>query len=263
MTDDPGGTREARRGLISGLVVVAIYAAMAAWSGSLSPLARGPLLDGLAPVNYRWVSPPPELESTNQRPSAGRFDLPLREGGVGTQVLFTSDSQVTVVIDEGSIGPAPNQRSVELVVAPVDPTALAPPGGELAFFGNAYRVGATYRPSGDRARDFDRPIQAILVYPATSTLHANTHELLYSHDGETWEPLETTDSPGQQQAEAKVPGPGYVVVAGVPAPPSPSSSGATTDGASGTPPLAVALLVGAGVVLVIGLGLLIRGRSSR
>lgn len=260
MTDDPG---EARRALISGIVFVAIYAALAAWSGSLSPLARGPLLDGLAPVNYRWVSPPPELESTNQRPSAGRYDLALRVGGVGTQVLFTPDSQFTVVIDEGSIGPAPGQRSVELVLEPVDPSALAPAGGELEFFGNAYRVGATYRPSGDRARAFDQPIQAIQVYPATSTLHANTHEMLYSRDGESWESLETTDSPGQQQANAMVPGPGYVVVAGVPAPPpSPSSSGAPADGASGMPPLAVALLVAAGVVLVIGLGLLIRSRAQ-
>ena len=270
MNDDPGSihgsgaspaNRDARRALIVGLVVVAGYAGLAAWSGSLSPLARGPLLDGTAPVNYRWVTPPPELGSTNQEPSSGRFDLPLQESGVGTQVLFTGDSQVTVVIDEGSIGPAPDQRSVELVVEPVDPSGLAPPGGELAFFGNAYRVGATYRPSGDQVRDFDRPIQAILVYPATSTLHANTHEMLFSHDGETWEPLETTDFTGPQQAEAKVPGPGYVVVAGVPAPPSPSSSGAQADGASGTPPLAVALLVAAGVVLVIGLGLLIRSRA--
>ena len=57
----------------------------------------------------------------------------------------------------------------------------------------------------------------ILVYPATSTLHANTHEMLFSRDGESWEALETTDSPGQQQAEAEVPGLGYVVIAGVPA----------------------------------------------
>lgn len=271
MNDDPGSihgsgaspaNRDARRALICGLAVVAIYAALAAWSGSLSPLARGPLLDGLAPVNYRWVSPPPELESTNQLPGAGRFDLPLRDGGVGTQVLFTPDNQVTVVIDEGSIGPAPGQRSVVLVVEPVDPAELAPAGGELEFFGNAYRVGATYRPSGEEARAFDPPIQANLVYPATATLHANTHEMLYSGDGETWEPLETTDSPGLQQAAANAPGPGYVVVAGVPAPsPSPDSSGAAADGGSGTPPLAVALLVAAGVVLVIGLGLLIRSRA--
>lgn len=249
-----------RRAAIAGILVVASYVAAAAWSGALSPLAHGPLLDGLGPVNYRWVAPPPELEATNQQPSSGRFDLPLGEGGVGTQVVFTSDSQVTVVIDEGSVGPAPSQRSVELLVEPVDPATIAPPGDGLAVFGNAYRLSASYAPSDDRVRALDRPIQVILVYPATSTLHANEHELLFSPDGESWEPLETTDSPAQQQAEAKVPDLGYVVVAGVPAP-APASPSPGAAGTEGTPPLAVALLVAAGIVLVIGVGLLIRSRA--
>jgi hypothetical protein len=250
-------SRDGRRALAVGIGIVIAYATLAAWSGSLSPLSRGPLLDGIGPVNYRWVAPPPELETTNQQPSAGRFTLPLTKQGVGTQVVFTSDSQVTVVIDEGAIGPAPGQRSVELLVEPFDPADLTPPGGGLAAFGNAYRLGATYRPSDTRV-DLDRPIRAILVYPATSTLHANTHELLFSRDGATWEPLETTDAPAQQQAEAMMPGFGYVVVAGVPSRTTTSPSAT----AGGTPPVAVALLVAAGIVLVIGLGLLIRSRAG-
>lgn len=263
MTGGPDGApaaREARRAFIAGLLVIAAYAALAAWSGALSPLARGPLLDGLGPVNYRWVAPPLELEATNQKPSPGRFHLPLERNGVGTQVVFTQDSQVTVVIEEGSIEPAKGQDSVQLLVAPVDPAELAPPGGDLAVFGNAYELSATYRPSRDRVGAFERPIQVILVYPATSTLHTNSHEILYSPDGEAWEPLETTDSVGQQQAETEVSGPGYVVVAGVPAQVSPSP--ASGSGSGGMPPVAVALLVGAGVVLVIGIGLLIRGRAG-
>jgi hypothetical protein len=251
--------RAARSAVASGLVVVAVYAALAAWSGALSPLGRGPLLDGLGPTNYRWVSPPPELEATNQKPSEGRFDLPLDRQGVGTQVAFTADSQVTVVVDEASIGPAPRQRSVGLQIDPGDPSELPPPGGELAFFGNAYELTARYRPSGDPIERFDRPLTVVLVYPATSTLHANAHEMLYSADGESWTPLETTDSPGQQQAEAEVPGAGFVIVAGVPSAPTPSAAGAT---GGGTPPLAIALLVGAGVVLLVGIGLLIRGRAG-
>jgi hypothetical protein len=239
--------------------VIAVYAVLAAWSGARSPLARGPLLDGLGPVNYRWVSPPPELASTNQRPTSGRFRLRLDDGGVGTEVVFTSDSQVTVIVDEGSIGPVPEEPAVELLVEPVDPAELSPPGGELAAFGNAYRVSASYGSSGDRIRDFRQPMTVIMVYPATSTLHATTHEILYSPDGRGWEPLETTDSPGQQQAEAALPAPGYVVVAGEPALPSPSAS---PSGASGPSGIAVALLVGAGVMLVLGIGLLIRSRAA-
>jgi hypothetical protein len=253
-------TSEARRALVVGLALVAIYAALAAWSGSLTPLARGPLLDGIAPVDYRWVAPPPELKSTNQEPSSGTFGLPLGKRGVGTQVVFTPDSQVTVVIDEGSFGPVPKQRSVELVVEPVDPAELAAPGNGLAVFGNAYRFGATYRPSGAAVDALEGPLQVILVYPATSTLHATTHDVLFSPDGERWEPLETTDSPAQQQAEADLPGLGYVVVAGVPSPASPSPDGARSGG--GIPTIAVALLVAAGVIFVIGLGLLIRTRGE-
>jgi len=245
--------------LLAGLAVVAAYAALAAWSGSLSPLARGPLLDGVGPVNYRWVAPPPELEATNQPPSSGRFRLPLGRQGVGTQVVFTSDSQVTVVIDEGSIGPAPTERAAELLVEPVDPADLAPPGGDLVPFGNAYSFDARFLPSGDGVRGLDRPIQVILVYPATSTLHATSHDIMFSPDGETWEALETTDSPAQQQAQADVPGFGFVVVAGEPVPFTPAPSG---GGSEGTPPLAIALLVAAGVVLLIGVGLLIRSRAK-
>ena len=109
-----GERRDRSHALAIGLVVVALYAGLAAWSGRLSPLARGPLLDGLGPLNYRWVSPPPELASTNQPPSAGRFVLPLRADGLGSQVVFTSDNQVTVIVDEGSVGPSEGQRSVEL-----------------------------------------------------------------------------------------------------------------------------------------------------
>jgi hypothetical protein len=261
VTDGSGDRRDRRRpALIAGLAVVAAYAALAAWSGSLTPLARGPLLDGVFPTDYRWVAPPPELEATNQPPSSGRFRLPLGRQGVGTQVVFTSDSQVTVVIDEGSIGPAPRQRAAELLVEPVDPADLAPPGGDLVPFGNAYSFDARFRPSGDPVPDLERPIQVILVYPATSTLHATSHDIMFSPDGQTWEALETTDSPAQQQAQADVPGLGFVMVAGVPVPFTPAPGGG--GGSGGTPPLAIALLVAAGVVLLIGVGLLIRSRAS-
>jgi len=99
----------------------------------------------------------------------------------------------------------------------------------------------------------------VLLYPATSTLHANSHDVLHSTDGQTWQTLETTDAPGQQQAEAQVPDLGYVMVAGVPSPVT-ASPAAGAEG--GMPPIALALLVAAGIVFVIGVGLLIRSRSG-
>jgi hypothetical protein len=251
--------RERRRAIAAGVAAVAAYAALAAWSGALSPLARGPLLDGLAPVNYRWVSPPPELAATNRPPSSGRFTLPLGKGGVGTQVVFTDDSQVTVVVDDGSIGPMAGQRSVELLVEPVDPADLGELDGELAAFGNAYRFSASFRPSGEPVRRLDRPLQVVLVYPATTTLHATSHDVMFSPNGERWKPLETTDSPAQQQAQGDLPAFGYIVVA---AEPTPFPTVAPAPGGGGTPPVAIALLVAAGVVLLLGIGLFVRSRGN-
>ena len=94
-------TRRHVRALGAGLMIAGLYAALAALSGSISPLARGPLLDGLAPVNYRWVAPPPELESTNQQPTSGTFPLQLGKDGVKSKVVFTSDNQVTVIVRRG------------------------------------------------------------------------------------------------------------------------------------------------------------------
>ena len=63
-----------RAGRAAGAVVVVAYVALAAWSGSLSPLSRGPLLDGIGPPQaYNWVNPPPDLAPQNLPPSPGVF----------------------------------------------------------------------------------------------------------------------------------------------------------------------------------------------
>jgi hypothetical protein len=49
-----------------GLAAAATFVLGAWMSGALSPLARRPILDGAATLPYRWVSPPPDLASTNK-----------------------------------------------------------------------------------------------------------------------------------------------------------------------------------------------------
>ena len=180
-----GGMRSRRGALVLGVVIVAMYVAFAAWSGHLSPLAKGPLLDGLAPANYRWVNPPPELASTNEQPSAGEFPLDMGPKGIEGAVVFTSDNQVTVIVIDGSIAPKAGQDGVDLTVTPLDPATLPAPGDGLSVFGNAYAIDATYRPSGDpvRTADMSEPFDIILVYPSLTTMHASTHQLAYSADG--------------------------------------------------------------------------------
>ena len=250
----------ARRALASGLVVVALWAALAAWSGRISPLARLPLLDGLGPAApYRWVNPPPDLASGNQPPSAGEFTLELDRGGVRGQVLITSDNQVTVIVSDGAIAPRAGETTVKLTVEPLDAATLPAPTGGLETFGNAYGLKATYEPSGTPVTELDGEIDLILLYPVTPNVHAASHTMLRSATGASWKDLETTDSVAQQQVQAKIPNLGTFVVAGVPAP-SPVAPAESGGGGSNT--TAVVLLVLAGCGLLVGIGLLLRGRRA-
>lgn len=249
----------ARRALASGLALVVVWAALAAWSGRLSPLARLPLLDGLGPAApYRWVSPPPDLAAGNQPPSAGEFTLELDAGGVRGQALFTSDNQVTLIVADGAIGPRTGEQSVTLSVEPLDPASLPAPGGDLVTFGNAYALSAAYQPSGTAVKKLDGEIDLILLYPVTPNVHAATHTMLRSATGTSWKDLETTDSAAQQQVQARIPGPGTFVVAGVPAP----SPVAPAESGGGSNTTAIVLLVLAGCALLVGIGFLLRSRRE-
>jgi len=248
-----------RRALASGLALVVVWAALAAWSGRLSPLARLPLLDGLGPAApYRWVNPPPDLAADNQPPSAGEFTLELGPDGVRGQVLITSDDQVTVIVADGAIGPRAGATGVRLTVAPLDAGTLPAPGGDLVTFGNAYELSATYEPSGAPVEELHDQIDLIVLYPVTPDVHSATHEMLRSASGASWKPLKSTDSAAQQQVQARIPGLGTFVVAGVPAP----SPVAPAESGGGTNTAAIALLVVAGCVLLVGIGFLLRSRRE-
>jgi hypothetical protein len=248
-----------RTAAVAGLISVAAYVALAALSGHLSPLARGPLLDGIGPPQaYRWVSPPPDLASGNQPPSSGVFHVPLDANGSRPEVFVTSDNQVTVVVPKDAFDGEPGQIEVTLKVDPLDPATLTSPGTRLTIFGNAYRLRATYQPSGSEA-GVALPLDAILLYPVTPNLHASVHKLYTSPDGKTWTAQEGSDSLAQQQAEGPMPTLGYVVVAGEPGA-SPVTPAGGSGGSAGT---AIVLIVLAACVGLIGLGLIVRGRGSR
>jgi hypothetical protein len=240
-----------------GLLIVLVYAVLAAVSGRLSPLARSPLLDGAIPgARYNWVNPPPELAKGNVEPSALAYDLPIEGGGTVADVRFTADSQLTLVTNTGAVAAEPGQKAVHVTFEPLDPATLAPLPDSLTALGNAYLIRLTYAPSKDPVERFAEPVTAILAYPATPNLHASEHELLYSRDGRMWTRLDSMDSLLRQQVDAKIDGPGYMVVGGVLAPiPSPPLSG-------GSRTVSIVLLVLAGCSLLIGIGILIRARNA-
>lgn len=249
-----------RRVLVAGLAGVVVYAALAALSGQLSPLARGPLLDGLGPPQpYRWVNPPPDLASTNQPPSSGVFHVPLDANGSRPEVFVTSDNQVTVVVPHGAFEPRAGQIEVALSVDPLDPATLSSPGAALTIFGNAYRLQARYQPSGTAA-SLALPLDVVLLYPVTTNLHAATHQLYTSSDGQTWTKQDGSDALSQQQAEGPMPALGDVLVAGTagPSPVTPAPAGS-----SGSSTTTIVLIVIAACIGLMGLGFIVRGRGGR
>jgi hypothetical protein len=248
--------------LAGALLIVAAYVGLAALSGHLSPLSRGPLLDGLGPpLPYRWVSPPPALAAGNLPPSSLTGSVPLTPSGSLTASFISSDGQVTVIVAKGSIAPHGKDTSARIDVSPEDPATLGALGGGLEPFGNAYRITATYLPSKAPVKDLASPIDVVLVYPATADLHAAQHTLLSSASGAAWTAHDSNDVALQQQVEAKTPTLGYVVVGGVPsAVPITASPGTASGGRSNA--VTIGLLVAAACLLLVGLGLLLRGRGG-
>jgi hypothetical protein len=248
-----------RRRVVGAGVVALSYVGLALVSAWLSPIARRPVLDGLAPIApYRWVSPPPELADGNQPPAVGTFEIRLAAGGSEPGVFITTDNQVTVVVDRGQFPPRERDRSVRLTVTPLDPATLGALPGELTAFGNALELRATYEPSGKPARVAE-PLRFIAVYPTTQTLHATTHEILRSDDGQTWTALASRDAPGIQQVEASVTEAGFLVVAGELTP----IPAITTPAADDTDPLIVILLVVSAAAMLVGAAFLVRGGRAK
>jgi hypothetical protein len=244
--------------VVSGVLVVVAYVGLAVASGRLSPLARGPLLDGLGPpAPYRWVQPPPELAADNQEPSSGVFELTLSGDGSDAGAFVLSDNQLTLVLPKGVFPAKAGQVSIRLVIRPVDPATLGAVPDGLTVFGNAYRVRAVYVPSGDPVATVTNPMDAILVYPVTTDLSSSNHQLATSTDGRTWSVQDGTDSHALQQAEGPLPDLGYVAVVGTPGSPSPAPGSSSSSRS-----LATWLIVAAVCVGLIGVALIVRSRSA-
>ncbi|MEX0753790.1 MAG: hypothetical protein WD206_00635 [Actinomycetota bacterium] len=244
---------------LSAIVVVAIALGGAALSGSISPVARRPLLDGIGPViPYRWVQPPPLLRNTNRLPTPERFRLPLGPEGSVADVLATKDLQTTLVASKALIPPRAGAGDAEVTIEPLDPARFGPVPDGFVAAGNVVRIQARFLPGPPLSRFGDGTASVILVYPQLPTIHGEGHVVLFSPDGTAWERLETRDAPELSQAESALARPGYLLVGGRPKPaPSPAGSG------SGSSTLLIVIGVGALSALLVGAGILLRLRAER
>jgi hypothetical protein len=239
--------RVRKSAVVWGGLAIATYLAGALVSAHLSPFARRPLLDGLAPVApYRWVSPPPSAAATNKPPTPGRFTLPFTRDGIRGGAFATQDVQVTVIVPHGAFAPKPGQRSVLLTVVPVAPSDVAPAPGSLVILGNVVRLDARYEPSGAPVTRVTRPIEVVLLYPFVPT-DSGRHVLLSSADGTSWTTLEATDHVASAQLLGSVRTLGDVAAAGMRAA-RPTASVAPSAGTNGM--TTVAIVAGAALVIL-------------
>lgn len=255
--------RDSRRALVVGLVLAGAYLVVAAVGGRISPFARRPILDGFAPPPpYRWVSPPPDLASTNKPPSVGRFTLRLDPAaGSKADVFSTGDGQVSLALGEGGIPPRPGQDSVALTITPTAPEAGADVPRNLQIAGNVYRIDAEYQPGGTPVLRLRSQARLVMAYPLPLDVAVYHHTVLHSKDGSSWSTLRSTDSLVGQLVHADVTELGFFAVGqavlGTTSPSSPPGDGTV---------FIVVLVAGAAVLAVIVVAEIrrrARRRSSR
>jgi hypothetical protein len=240
-----------------GALVVVAYLVAALVSGRLSPLARHPLLDGFAsPQPYNWVNPPPGQAGSNKQPDSATKTFEFADQGA-SGFVNTGDKQALLIFGRGAykVPGAEGQTGVRVTIDPLDPATLSPPPSPLVPSGNAYRVGATFQPSGQAVTEFTAPVSVVLVYPATASagLTPPAHTLLWSRDGKRWTKLQTQDSHQVLQAAGTLPAPGYVMVG---APP----QAAAGKEASQLRLLAVGILIALGLFVAAGVLYVVRAR---
>jgi hypothetical protein len=196
-TSERAGRRAALAATLGAAALVA-YAAGAWLSGSLSPIARRPLLDtSIITLPYRWVNPPAALAAKNQTPDSGKFTIAFQHGKSDAGVFATNDQQVSVVLSIAAI-PQNGTTSVDMTVDPLDPATVgALPSGQHVL-GNAYRIEATGQPGGAPVTTFDKKPLLILVYPGLVT-HGGTRSIQFSPDGKSWTALHANDDPANLQ----------------------------------------------------------------
>jgi hypothetical protein len=223
---------------------VAAYVLLAVVAARLG-LPHRPVFDGQAPAGpYRWVDPPPDLAGNNQPPLPGSAMIPFRGMETAARAVQTRDGQAQTTFLEAAFPAAPDARSVQIDVRPLDPDGLGPPPPGLRFDSNAYAFEASYRPSGGSA-ELGEEVIVVLRYARHGTV-------MLRWGGTDWERLPTEQIRASLSVFAATDRLGTFVVAGPPLPPSRMFPWGT-----------LALLSAGAALLAVVLGLRARRRLAR
>lgn len=180
-----------RTGWLALLVGVALVAGLHA--GRLGGI---PIYDGLVlPQNYRYVSPPPNLRSSNQPPLSGEASFSIQNGQVVGGGVQTGDNQVLVFFGVGGLKASPGAQSVRVQVEPVTDPPSRPPGAEIR--GNVYRITAVELPSG-------APVGVAEQYHITMAFPPGPFQEFQVYDGTEWHAVKTNRVSGYQFAGANL-----------------------------------------------------------
>jgi hypothetical protein len=166
-----------------GVAVLVVYALAGALTLRMTGHALRPLFEGVGPTSpYRWVAPPPEFAASNVKPEPATTDIELDDAGTKPLGFSTPDGQVVVNLPAGAVAPRAGDTKVVLSITPLDPATVGGvPDGRPN--GNAYRIQATYQPSGTAVDRFAKPGNLVFGMPEPFQV------LLYAPDGRAWEPL--------------------------------------------------------------------------
>ncbi len=231
----------ARRPLVVGLALGALYAIVAVATLLLADRPLLPLFDGLAPPPpYRWVKPPPEVAADNRQPTAAQREAPLGPEGSPFVNVTPEDGQAVVVLEAGAVPPKPPETTVLVSVTPYDAGTLGDLPDDLTAASNAYQVVIAYKPSG--------AVVATVRSPPASSVSLTgaglSDVMLYSLDGETWTRLSDPEPLlGGHGLKTPLEAPGYYLVASIDRSPDGGMSPAVYVLLLGTPVVAVVALV--------------------
>lgn len=177
--------------VIAGAAVFAAYVLVALVTIQARDGHVRPLFEGVGPsAPYQWVNPPKAFAANNIKPHANDSQVPLGPDGNLLAGAGSTDGQLVINLPQGSIPAHPGDDHITFRTTPLDPATLGKTDPSLRPNGNAYRVDATYQPSGTPIPALTKAGNIVLTVPEPS------QGLLYSQDGATWQKLQSQEVGG-------------------------------------------------------------------